>query len=455
MVQEWVANPSSNRGLLLNSDATKTKDRYRYFASTKNSNASLRPYLTVRLGTGSGSGGSGSGGTFSETLAPFVSMAAPVSGATVSGSAVSVSASATDNVGVVGVQFQLDGANLGGEDLSSPYSTAWNSTGTSNGTHTVTAIARDAAGNKTTSSAITITVSNTTAPPPPPSGGLSALYPGDVGIESNPNVIFVEQFEEGSIAAIGPRWGDVKNPDGMQLVSEVPPGTPAGHSLSIPWVGGGVNNGGHLYKMLNPGINDVVYVRWYMKYPTAGNYGHTGVWVGGSNPMSAWPDPIAGSRPSGNDRFIAAGEQNNVTHAFEHYDYWMGMHPDGVGSFWGNFLLNNPSVQANPGQWVCLEQMVKLNNPVSAWNGEHALWINGVKVSHLGQGFPNGFWNGGRFTQDPSGTPFEGFQWRSSDSLNINWIWLQNYAPYDPAGFSATMLFDHVVVAKTRIGCLQ
>jgi hypothetical protein len=285
-------------------------------------------------------------------------------------------------------------------------------------------------------------------------GGISALYPGDVGIESHASVIFTEQFEENTVADIVPRWGDAKNPDGMRLTTEVPPGTPAGHALSIPWVGGGVNNGGHLYKMMNPGIDDVIYVRYYMKYPTTGNYHHAGMWIGGSNPMSAWPDPIAGSKPNGDDRFIAAGEENNLTHAYEHYNYWMGMHPDGVGSYWGNFLLNNPAVQANPGQWVCLEQMVKMNSPTSAWNGEHALWINGVKVSHLGQGFPRGFWNGGRFTQDPSGTPFEGFQWRSSGALNINWIWLQNYAPDDPAGFSSTVLFDHVVVAKSYIGCL-
>jgi Bacterial Ig domain len=455
MVQEWIAAPSSNRGMLLNSDATKDKDRYRFFASTKNSNATLRPVLTVRLGSGSGGGGTVPG----DTIPPTVSMTAPASGATVSGTAVTVSANATDNVGVVGVQFKLDGGNLGSEDLTAPYSTTWNTTGTPNGSHTLSAVARDAAGNVGTSSVVTITVSNTTTPPPPPpssGGALSTLYPGDVGIENDPNVIFVEQFEEGSIANIGPRWGDVKNGPAMQLVTEVPPGSPAGHSLSIPWVGGGVNNGGHLYKMMNPGIDDVMYVRYYIKYPTSGDYSHTGVWIGGSNPMSAWPDPIAGSKPSGNDRFIAAGEQNTITRAFEHYNYWMGMHPDGNGSYWGNFLLNNPSVQANPGQWVCVEEMVKLNNPVSAWNGEHALWLNGVKVSHLGQGFPKGYWIGGRFYQDPTvTTTFEGFQWRNDPALNINWIWLQNYAPNDPPGFSSTILFDHVVVAKKYIGCLQ
>jgi len=103
---------------------------------------------------------------------------------------------------------------------------------------------------------------------------------------------------------------------------------------------------------------------------------------------------------------------------------------------------------------MCVEQMVKLNNPVTALNGEHAIWLNGMKVSHLGQGFPNGTWSGGIFTQNPSGTPFAGFQWRNDPNLNINWLWLQNYAPDDPAGFSSTMRFAHVVAAKSYIGCL-
>ena len=99
--------------------------------------------------------------------------------------------------------------------------------------------------------------------------------------------------------------------------------------------------------------------------------------------------------------------------------------------------------------------MVKLNNPTTAFNGEHAIWLNGTKVSHLGLGFPRGTWSGGIFTQSPTGsTTFEGFQWRSTTALNLNWIWLQNYSPDDAAGVSSTILFDHVVVATSYIGCL-
>src|SRR5690606_29402950 len=130
------------------------------------------------------------------------------------------------------------------------------------------------------------------------------------------------------------------------------------------------------------------------------------------------------------------------------------MRPSSDGRHWGNLLLNNAAVQAGRGEWTCVEQMVKLNNPVSASNGEHAIWLNGVKVSHLGQGFPNGSWSGGVFTQSSTGTPFEGFRWRSDAKLNLNWIWLQNYASADPAGFAGDMFFDHLVVARKRIGCL-
>src|SRR5205823_6547035 len=102
-----------------------------------------------------------------DTTPPTVSLTAPAANATVSAT-ITVSANASDNVGVAGVQFQLDGANLGAEDTASPYSISWNTTTASNASHTLTAIARDAAGKRTTYSAETVTVStytpDTTAP---------------------------------------------------------------------------------------------------------------------------------------------------------------------------------------------------------------------------------------------------------------------------------------------------
>ena len=94
--------------------------------------------------------------------APTVSITAPTNNTTVSGT-VSATATASDNVGVVGVQFKLDGTNLGSEDTVVPYSTSWNTTTATNASHTLTAVARDAAGHTTTASTITVTVNNTVA----------------------------------------------------------------------------------------------------------------------------------------------------------------------------------------------------------------------------------------------------------------------------------------------------
>ena len=64
------------------------------------------------------------------------------------------------------MQFKVDGTNVGAEDTTAPYSISWNTTTAGNGSHGLTAVARDAAGNTTTSTIVTVTVSNadTTAP---------------------------------------------------------------------------------------------------------------------------------------------------------------------------------------------------------------------------------------------------------------------------------------------------
>jgi hypothetical protein len=95
--------------------------------------------------------------------------------------------------------------------------------------------------------------------------------------------------------------------------------------------------------------------------------------------------------------------------------------------------------------------MIKLNNPVTAGNGEMALWINGKKVSHLKQGSPTGKWVWDKFIPG-AGTAFEGFQWRNDARLNINWFWISHYVTKDANGRENSIYFDHVVGAKSYIG---
>ncbi|HKQ26602.1 MAG TPA: Ig-like domain-containing protein [Burkholderiales bacterium] len=114
------------------------------------------------------SGGNGStGNNGGNTAPPTVAIVTPASGSTVSGS-VNVTATAAANGGVAGVQFQLDGANIGAEDTADPFSATLDTTIASDGTHTLTAIARDGAGNLITSAPVTVMMANTPLPPDPP-----------------------------------------------------------------------------------------------------------------------------------------------------------------------------------------------------------------------------------------------------------------------------------------------
>jgi subtilisin family serine protease len=95
---------------------------------------------------------------------PTVVLASPAAGATVQG-AVTVTATAADDIGVSSVQFLLNGASLGAPDSEPPYEVAWPTPAVANGAHALTAVARDAAGRETTSDAVSVTVLNDAAAP--------------------------------------------------------------------------------------------------------------------------------------------------------------------------------------------------------------------------------------------------------------------------------------------------
>ena len=130
-----------------------------------------------------------------DTIPPTVSMTAPANNATVFGS-VTVSANASDNVGVVGVQFLLGGVPLGAEDTTAPYSITWNSTSVANGgPYLLSARARDTT-NQTTATAVSVTVNNTNL-------GLVAAY----GFNEGTGTTLLDQTGTGHTGTIaGAAW---------------------------------------------------------------------------------------------------------------------------------------------------------------------------------------------------------------------------------------------------------
>ena len=95
-----------------------------------------------------------------DSTPPVVSVTAPASGATVGGT-VNLTANATDNSAVAGVQFRVDSTNVGSQDTTAPYSISWDARTFSAGSHQIRAVATDTSGNTTTSAAIPVTVDNT------------------------------------------------------------------------------------------------------------------------------------------------------------------------------------------------------------------------------------------------------------------------------------------------------
>ncbi|ATB28861.1 kelch repeat-containing protein [Melittangium boletus] len=97
-----------------------------------------------------------------DTSPPATVLTSPTSGAILSGT-VTLTANATDNVGVTRVEFYR-GSVLLGSDTLAPYSLSWNTTSVANGSYTLTSKAYDTAGNVSTSAVVGITVNNVSTP---------------------------------------------------------------------------------------------------------------------------------------------------------------------------------------------------------------------------------------------------------------------------------------------------
>jgi hypothetical protein len=304
----------------------------------------------------------------------------------------------------------------------------------------------------------------------PESEGIAANYAGDRGIEGHPAVVFVERFE-GTLEEVAARWEEVRRQDIFSLSEDVPPGAGSARSLLMSHTGGD-GTGGHLYRPLLPGY-DRLFWRFYVKMdPEAGPLHHTPR-IGGFNPPSRRPTGPAGQRPSGDANFrVGIGPHYGPDQSWDYYVYWQEMRGSPpAGQTWGNTFIGHPLLRTERGRWTCVEVMVKLNQPGER-DGELAFWLDGKLVSHLGPGFPRGAWifdkfrprhpgPGARWNDEigdretiPGDLPFEGFEWRTTEELKINFIWMLLYITRAPNGHLSRVWFDHIVASEEYIGPL-
>jgi hypothetical protein len=125
----------------------------KWFAVTSSSDGS---HIAAVANTGDIYTGSNA---ITDVTPPTISITTPTNGSTISGSSVSVSATAQDNISVIGVSFYVDGVHS--IDVSpAPYAFSLDTTGYVNGTHSLSAVAVDGAGNRATTTLSSLIINN-------------------------------------------------------------------------------------------------------------------------------------------------------------------------------------------------------------------------------------------------------------------------------------------------------
>lgn len=301
----------------------------------------------------------------------------------------------------------------------------------------------------------------------PAGAGLAGDYPRDQGLEGDPRVLVRESFEAGTLEEVTARWRDVSNAEGKVLaLSDVVPPTGSGRRSLAMTATLGENYGGHLYGVL-PREVDVAYCRFYVRFAEKPEYIHHFVHLGGYRPATPWPQGGAGQRPEGHERVTVGIEPHGVYGQYpppgiwSFYCYWPDMKISADGRYWGNALRPSVPAQVPAGRWQCVEFMVKLNSAPEEYDGELALWLDGALVAHFARGVQRGEWTGMGFDLvEEGGQPFEGFRWRTTTDLKLNFVWLLHYVT-EYAGVANevtapnplnTVWFDDLVVATDYIG---
>ena len=270
----------------------------------------------------------------------------------------------------------------------------------------------------------------------PEGAGLAAQYPGDEGLERDARVLFLDDFESGTISGLGDRWGNAVQPENLSFSKDIAPNSPGNRSLQIVKTG-------HLFTHTR-GV-DRMHARFYVKFHPKTGYTHHFVTLWADRTPTTWPKGWAGKKPAGDALFSSGIEPwhggNNYPPpgVWHFYSYWHEMKPDGLGHYWGNFF-NAPQEPIQPGRWYCVEAMVKANSAPEVADGEQAFWVDGKLIGH-----------------------FKDIRWRSSDKLKLNSFWLMYYVS-DPVvkqsnekypGRVYEIWFDDVVVATDYIGPVQ
>ena len=321
--------------------------------------------------------------------------------------------------------------------------------------------------------------------------GIAAKFPGDAGLKASPSIVFIEDFEDGTIEGLKGRWDAVGNTENALAIDDdmKPEGSPGKHSLRIT-ARKGKNEGGLINKIFKPGY-DELYVRMYVRFDPKCGFLHHFCKLGGDIDPQPWGHGRAGQlaetwfktgiEPAGGYTHTWPGSSFAPPGAWFFYSYYPEMHSwqneDGTtngkpNAYYGNRFQPEMPALIERGRWICVEWSIKLNSAADKRDGTQRFWIDGKLTGDWSPGTPKGYWMREQFRIRPDqperAKPFEGFLWRKDMAMKINEFKIENYVSEEVFNNNAAyakehpdvaidtdnlaVWFDHIVVSTEYIG---
>ena len=317
---------------------------------------------------------------------------------------------------------------------------------------------------------------------PNPLGTLSERFPNDSFPGNEPSLLFHSNFENDFAG-----WDSFMSYSGMpSIIENNPTLAHAGNkSFKATFTLAALQSRGsasvRTIKQFNT-ESDTVFFRFYSRFTAQTARPHH--WVGAcAFSGSECPGGNAGLRPPGDSRFSSTVDIDGENKLF-FYTYWHQMRsgrcndgsvtPGCAGDQGRTYYYGNTFRPANQQsldltQWNCYEFMVK-ENTIGQWDGSQAMWVNGNFLGEFTKDVTHGEWlranfyTEGEWGTDPVNNFFEGYNFRSAESVRLRSFKLEFYQQQDTLtqrradtpvkGTNQTMFFDDVVIATERIGCM-
>jgi len=274
--------------------------------------------------------------------------------------------------------------------------------------------------------------------------GIAVDYPGDQGIESDPAVIFADDFESYDDATdLWDRWDNTYQQSETVIVTDAGSVFAGNQSVAFTLPNNDAELSNAVEQVVSPEV-DTLYLRWYQKID--GNDDIVGSHHNGGAISAHYQGP--GLRADEAKQFLAAfeswrgdaaetspGALNAYVYHFDQRDIW-GDHffPTGLVSpntslpfdFGADFVARR-DITPELDRWYCYELMLSANT-VGSRDGRITLWLDGHLIADFGN-----------------------LVFRDDPAIKIDRFSVMFHAGSNP-GAATTKYVDNVVAATSYVG---